>query len=488
MVVPIASKRFSAGVLVLLLVAAAYAAPEASGDRPAVAGALGISNRPQLFLDDFLVERMIGVKRVIRRPTKHSANPLITQDLAWEKRTIQVYGTVLYEPERNAFRCWYLGSRAPEDVPEYFMCYAESSDGSRWTKPMVAPGEVLGYAKHNIVVPGGHGLCVLRTPDDPDPGRRYKGLGGNTVAFSPDGIHWKMEPFNAAGKNDTGSSVVLWKGKYLAYVRNQHPDPTWPGVMRAVALSTSEDFRHWTPKKTILLTDERDGYPWVQPYGLEVTAHGDQLIGLLPVLYLEKKEGNNVLGVIKVQLTVSRDGVHWHRVADRGIFLEPTPTRNKPAWDGGTIFPSTTLVAKDDLIYVYYTGMTRRHGEGKDASKGIGLATLPADRFVGLVPETAGSPALIQTKCLLATGTDLLVNADVGTADLRVGLVDRAGRRLPDFREESCRLIRHDPLRCRVTWKAAGGERSWRDVPRNVAVAIRFTLQKGSLYSFQIAP
>ncbi len=466
--------------VVLLLAGPALGQPVRGGS------AVAISNGPQLFLDDALVARMTNLKRQIQRPRKHPANPLITQEFPWEKRTVQVYGTILYEPKPRKFRCWYLASEDPDAKPEYYMCYAESTDGIRWTKPMVGSAKMAGHERHNVVVPGGHGLCVLKTPDDPDLQRRYKGLGGDTLAFSPDGVRWSIEPFTAAGKNDTGSSVVFWKGRYLAYVRNQHPDPNWPSVMRAVALSTSPDFRRWTPKKTILLTDERDGYPWTQPYGLEVSVYGDQLIGLLPVLTLDRVKNNNSRGTITVQLVVSRDGTRWHRVADRATFLAPTPVGAKRAWDSGTIFPATTLLVKDDLIRIYYTGVTRRHGEGKGAPKGIGLATLPADRFVALVPADAAEAGVLQTKCLSVAGSDLLVNADATQGNLRVELLDRAGNVLRGFERDRCRLVRHDALRYRVLWGGDASARSWRDVPKDRPIALRFHLRTGALYAFQV--
>ncbi len=61
------------------------------------------------------------------------------------------------------------------------------------------------------------------------------------------------------------------EGEYLAYVRAQVDEPEWSGVMRGVGLSVSKDFENWARKKTVLTTDEVDGYPWTQPYGSSVT-------------------------------------------------------------------------------------------------------------------------------------------------------------------------------------------------------------------------
>ena len=481
------ARRVGVAIVLMSVAVVVLASPVrvAAGESPSES-VVAISNHPQLFLDDHVVAQMKNLQRVVQRPRKHPANPLIVQEFPWERRTVQVYGTVLYEPESGKFRCWYLGSENPDAKPEYYMCYAESSDGIRWTKPMVGSGRIGRHDRHNVVVPGGHGLCVLRSPTDPNPKRRYKGLGGDTLAFSPDGVRWTLEPFEAAGKNDTGSSVVFWRGEYLAYVRNQERDPDWPAVMRGVALSTSRDFRRWTPKKTILTTDKRDGYPWVQPYGMEVSVYGDQLIGLLPVLFLERIKGNNSLGVIRVQLAVSRDGRRWHRVADRATLLAPTPAGSKPAWDSGTIFPSTTLLVKDDEIRIYYTGVTRRHGAGRGAPRGIGLATLPADRFVALMPRSPSAKGILHTKRFSASGKDLRVNADVTADDLQVELLDAKGRVLEGFGRDRCRLVRCDELRYRATWRDGARTRTWADAPKDRSVSLRFILGEGKLYAFQV--
>jgi len=449
-----------------------------------------ISNHPQLFLDDHIVAGMINLQRVLQQPKKHPANPVIVGDKPWEKRCIEIYGTVLYDPNLGKFRCWYLAGESPNAIPdtpdapglaEYYLCYAESNDGIHWTKPMVGRGKRGSYSKHNIIIPRGHGFCVLPSPDDPDPGKRFKGLGGNMIGFSPDGVRWDVRPFNAAGKNDTSSSVVRWKGEYLAYVRNQG---RWAnGVMREVAISTSRDFLTWTPKKTIFTTDKKDGYPWSQPYGLAVTPYGDLLIGIVWFIHLDKIKGNNRLGDQDMQLLVSRDGRNWERVADRAPFIKPTAG----TWDQGRVWPGTTMFLKDDLVHIYYSGTNTRHGTGDWGRPGIGLATLPADRFVALRPIKTDTEGILKTQPLRFSGNNLLVNAEVGQNDLKVELLDAKGKVLDGFDRKHCRLVSHDKLRYRVVWQSEKGERSLRNVSKTQPTALRFILRKGSLYAFTVA-
>ncbi|NUM53898.1 MAG: hypothetical protein HUU46_09670 [Candidatus Hydrogenedentes bacterium] len=452
---------------------------------------IDISNGPQLFLDDHLVRATTNTKRTLMSPEKHADNPVIVPENPWEKRILEIYGTVLFDSDQSKFRCWYLANEFKDGIPdtpghprtaEYYTCYAESTDGIDWTKPPVGVGAFGVHSRHNVIIRNTHGFCVLPTPDDPDPARKYKGAGGALVGTSPDGIEWRLRDWrDAVGKNDTSTCIVRWKGEYLAFVRAQVKDPNWPAVMRGVGLSTSADFEQWSPKQTVLITDTDDGYPWVQPYGISVTPYGDVLIGLLWLLHLDQAPNNNSIGYQDVQLVVSRDGRNWTRVADRAVFLAGTPG----AWDQGRVFPGTTMFVKDNRVHIYFTGVETRHGEGWGAM-GIGLATLPADRFVALGPYDSSLPAVIETKPLAFDGVDLIVNAAAAPGDLRVELLDSSGAVLDGYNAEQSRLIACDPLRYRVVWQSPAGDRTLNQAVTGRPIALRFTIQRGALYAFQV--
>lgn len=467
-----------------------------------------LSNHPQLFLDDLLIARKTNLHRHVHQPTKHPKNPLIKQDFPWEKRMIQVYGTVLFDETTNKFRCWYLASESPDATPEYYICYAESDDGITWQKPLVGDAPFGEHQRHNVVIRGGHGISVIDTPDDPDPNRRYKAAGGDIFAWSPDGLRWTTEKCRyAVRKNDTGSSLVRWNGEYLWFVRNQEPetgttipDPLsgkrWSGTMRGVGLSTSTDFNTWTPKQSILRTDPLDNFPWGQPHALCVTPYGDVLIGLLPILSLYPEDDNNSFGPWNVQLAVSRDGRHWHRVADRQTFMAQAPEVPLAArpWDA-RFHPASSMFVKDDLVHIYYYGTTKLHGEGRDPNSdashtryGIGLATLPAERFVSLRPYDWLQPGTIETKPLKLSGSDLLINADLPPEKLRIELADADGHPLPGFEASASIAERHDPLRYRILWKSKNQPRSLKDAPLDSPIILRISLTDGDLYSLTVLP
>jgi hypothetical protein len=434
---------------------------------------------------------MDNLKREITQPEKHPANPLIGQDKPWEARFLEIYGTVLYEPRRALFRCWYLASEHNGNVPdtpqhpktaEYVTCYAKSRDGIVWSKPLIGPKPYGSRTEHNIVIEGSHGFCVLPDPEEPNPARRYKGAGGPLFGWSPDGIQWETRDWRpAVGKNDTSSCVIRWNDEYLAYVRAQVSEPDWPGVMRGIGLSTSADFEEWTPKTTIFTTDTADGYPWTQPYGISVTPYGDILIGILWMLHLDPLDKNNSIGEQDTQLVVSRDGRTWQRVADREVFLAPTPG----TWDKGGVFPGTTMFVKDDRVHIYYTGRRGRHGEGL-SKMAIGLATLPAERFVALRQVSVAKSGTLRTPPLAFSGSELVINAELLGGELEVELLNSHGAPLGAFSAKNSRLRAIDPVRYRVVWESGDKMLSLDSIRGDAPVMLRFILKGSALYAFQI--
>jgi len=480
-----------------------------------------LSKHPQLFLDDYIIARTHNLQRDVKEPVKHPGNPLIVQEHPWESRMLNFYGTVLYAPDRQRYQCWYVGGRTgdrlvpgPGDdirVGKYCIAYAESDDGLSWEKPMVGEGRWGPHETHNIVMPGAHGLCVLREEEEPDPAKRYKAAGGAQIGYSPDGIRWQLKDWKyAVGKNDTSPSVARWNGTYYAYVRNQEEDPDWPGVMRGVGLCTSDDFDHWTKKESILRSDEQDGYPWVQPHALAATPYGDVLIGLLVMVHLVPEHPNNAMSEMDAQLVVSRDGRTWQRVADRAVFFKhPKPQPfGRRAWDL-RCHPGSNMLVVDDEIRIYYVGCNNRMGEGTwedgrlrfghegewsreqpvplpESKWGIGLATLPADRFVSLRPSNWMVEGILETKPLQISRERLIVNADADPEQIKAEILDENGHVLPGFDWRKTRAEPVDGLRMEVRWADGSTIRTLGDAAGEKPVRLRLMIRNGDLFAFQV--
>ena len=151
---------------------------------------MDIGTRKQLLVDDFVVEDTWNLKRVVIRPAKHHANPLLVADQPWEhsrqpgQSNKGLHGnSVMYDREEGLFKLWYNSSHfvhwnSPEDCTyTYWIGYATSRDGIVWEKPNVGRFEYEGSTANNVVLTGEWwATCgtVLKQDHEPDPARRYK--------------------------------------------------------------------------------------------------------------------------------------------------------------------------------------------------------------------------------------------------------------------------------------------------------------------------
>jgi hypothetical protein len=235
------------------------AGPLALADDP-----IQIGTRRELFVDDYLIERMSGGAQLrLHRPTPREV--AIVCDAPWEGSSCG-YTTVFQDGDR--YRMYYRGShviytqegyRSPH--PEV-TCYAESSDGIRWVKPELGLFEFEGSKKNNIVWQGvgTHAFVPFRDTNPACPAdARYKALGvghgsqhGLYAFRSPDGVHWSLiseAPVITKGAFDS-QNLAFWdaeRGEYREYHRDFRDG-------RDIRTSTSGDFVHWTEPQFLSYT------------------------------------------------------------------------------------------------------------------------------------------------------------------------------------------------------------------------------------------
>ena len=140
---------------------------------------------------------------------------------------------------------------------------------------------------------------------------------------------------------------------------------------------------------------------------------------------------------IDVQLTMSRDGQQWNRVAGRRVFI---PNGPRGSWDAGIIFTaSQPIQIKDDRIFIYYSASEHDHDHDylhEDPQKGtvawlkkfrkvgtsIGVATLRRDGFVSLDAGANGGE-LITKPFEWPTGRALHWNLDASRGEVEVAVL-----------------------------------------------------------------
>lgn len=459
--------------------------------------------RPQLFLDDVCIAESADLTRTLHSPEKVAECPIVEADEPWEQgsdhRFVTFNGTVIDDAEDGCFKMWY------EAYPG-LVCYAVSDDGIHWKKPILGVVSRDGTARNNIVLDtgraGGTALSVIKDDADTDPMRRYKAMygaapvplspgsertvPGASVAFSPDGIQWTPYvnnpawPFRPYGPLDSMRTIYdPYRRRFASYDKIHRR--VGGRLRRVIGLGESNDFIDWSEPRPVLLPDSDDPYD-DDFYGLSVVAYEGLYVGYLWVFHTNPNDprGTNMRmdGKTDVQLVSSRDGIHWHRVAERGVFI---PLGEPGSYEAGQMATATnaTPIVKDDRIYIFYSGLG---GRMSIHSSGINLGTLRRDGYVSM--DAATGEGVLETKPLVPCGERFLVNCDAAAGRLEVEVCGERGEPLDGFSREDCEPLPADEIRHQVRWK--GGT--------NVAAAatgrpvrLRFFLANAQLYSFRFA-
>ena len=473
-----------------------------------------IDSKHQLFLDDHLIASMTNLKRGVHPPQKHAANPLLWPSEPWEPEMATVYGSVIRDDRYDGakFRMWYKSGMG--------VAYAESDDGLKWNKPALDLVRIDGV-KTNILwrkksktegpdaFPVFYELFGVHRDDrDPDPSRRYKmgflcidwkhqGPGGDPyhpgqrrglgVATSPDGIYWKLANTWATQAIIDGQTHWTWdpaRDRYVLYGRTRKQPPeiveAWSKYDwfkkwysgRAVGRIESADFLNWNVTESaaapVVLTPDLSDPPGTEIYSMKVFPYEGIYIGLVQVFHATPDEST-----LDIQLAVSRDGVNFARVAGRATWL---PLGAVGSWDRFNLSMANNdpVVIGDELRF-YYGGRMYRHGPyaGKDKGperSGIGLATVPRDRFVALA-GSFDNPEFV-TKPLLLKGDTLHLNANARFGEITIWINDETGKEVG-----KSEMISRDALDIPVKWKADPS-----DILRK-PVTLRIRLRNAELFS-----
>jgi hypothetical protein len=499
---------------------------------------IDIGSRKQLFLDDYLIESMKGLKQGVNPAVKVDHNPIIRPERPWEGNTLNI-GRIIYEEDEGLFKMWYRSSEVRADPEgklggvwgiqvtgegETVTCMATSEDGIHWERPVLGLVEYEG-SKENNILPPDTTIPSFKDAHETDPSKRYKKMDWtkDTMApmqavlhYSPDGSEWT--PYEGNPIIDTTPVVGRWGPTYLmgwdpiretyaAYVENTH-HMRGPMGKRIIGRAESPDMVHWTEPETVLIQDELD-YPDTEFYELNVTPYEGMYVGLLWIFRTTNLTHHP-------ELVVSRDGVHFER-----NFREPFIYRGgrRVDFDHDSVYVSHVIV-HGDQVFCYYDGTNCRSPEsmlelGEDAVMRPGLATTRLDGFVsvdagnGWVPHdatdaelqaTTGRDYLAQisqgpdsfgqlvTRSFSFSGSQLHLNstrapvaAGPGEGETRVELLTFNHHKIEGFTFEDCDPITESGLDQVVSWNGSS------DVSRlaGQAVKVRFYAKNAKLYSFQ---
>ena len=488
---------------------------------PFVTSPVDIGGRAQLFVDQSLVRSVENVWFAPVPARKHRANPLLKNDQPWEGWRLELFGSVLYDAEEKLFKMWYLA--APSDYwDDYTTAYAVSKDGIRWEKPPVGTlAAKNGKAGHNLVCDAY--LGVIKDADDPDPARRYKGVGfhpktGGYVSYvSADGLNWNRY---SEGKVVPGRDCITFyydrRAKlYVTQAKIEQPIPNLPHKRRAFYLSVSADFKNWSPQKLSFASDPRDDagtFGRVERSRASMDVPDDPSLmrtefynlgfhqtesGALAFPWVfsvsarARYDRNNQEGPGEIQMASTRDLLNWERPFRTPI----VPRGSEGEWDSGFFTTAYETVTVGDEVRLYYSGGNYTHGtpvlyrdqvDGVSTGRGtkyhcwIGLASWQRDRFAAACSGSDGG--YLETVPVVFSGGRCEVNAATTGAggSVVVEIWDAVGAR----RLDRSRAISGDDLRHQARWEGEADVAALAGTP----VTLRFHLKKARLFAFAFRP
>jgi hypothetical protein len=485
-----------------------------------------------LFVDDHDILYRPATQRILHQPQRHAANPLLVGPTI--KHQV-AYCSVYRDPATGRYQMWYQMTGAGCVVG-----YAESADGIAWTKPELDILTFKGIPDRNVVLTSEdhYDAAVVVDPPGGDSARRYKMAywsipetkdeavkakakdlrgpeGGMYVAFSPDGIHWTKHPgpvlHGAYGRASdppypedprpmgwlNSVSDVLdatydpVRKKYVVFAKGWIDGPDgrtfWK---RSVVRTESDDFLTWAPAQFVMAPDEHDG---VRPAAYPGTRQGVQLHSAPAFVHegvwfgLAQLADFETHGQQPIELCLSRDGFTWLRPFRDTMFLPVGPTGS---FDSARLWSNATPVVLEDEIRFYYGGAENPWSFGRKVSEwgskkklprtGIGLATLPRDRFAGLRPLEKIGQLTLRARSLAGVKR-MTVNADASKGVVRVELLDASGYRLPNFTKADAIPLTGDNLRHPVAWKST-------DVTKAPAggIMIRLHLENAEVFALTL--
>ncbi len=431
-----------------------------------------IGSRRELFVDDFLINRMTNAALKAHQPEPREA--VFTCEEPWEGNT-SAYFTLFQDGDR--FRMYYRGghwdvAQKKATHPE-FTCYAESLDGLNWTKPKLGLFEFNGSKDNNIVWTGEGTHCFTPFKDSNpacSPEARYKALSGSfrrglQAYQSPDGVRWKLiTPDLVITDGDFDSqNLAYWDPLRKCYVDFHRKGRN--GV-RDIMTATSTDFVTWTKPEYLEYGDAPPEHLYtnaIRPY--DRAPH--MLLGF-PTRFQPKTQQ------VEPILMTSRDGKHFRRWPDALIPITAPQERDGNRSNYMT-WGLLQLPGRPNELSVY---ATERYYAGPGSR--VRRFTFRTD---GLVSVHADANGELLTKPVVFAGKSLVVNyATKPAGSLKVELQDADGKPFPGFALNDCQRLSGDSIEQTVSW--SGDLASLAGKP----IRIRFIIDAGDLFSMKFNP
>jgi len=405
------------------------------------------------------------------------------------------YGTVLHDGGK--YRMWYYAchqGKNPDYPPkmmqqvakppgyyegetDFFqgpLCYAESEDGIKWTKPDLSQYLFKGTVHNNaLLLPHAivSGASVIKDEEDPDPKRRYKMVyqyfpdqsdpvieefgTSPTVAtaVSPDGIVWTVTGMPFINQFVEHCSFMKHDGKYIIHY---HVMGDWGHMSEGGAQSgrtgvarISTDFDFWPDVwvDTFALAEPQDHklrgmkteYDQVH-LGVGAASMGNVSIGIYGLWHNADFDTFSKISC-DLGIVISNDGIHFREPVKGYVYIHrnESPSPDVPGFKINTNLCQGNGILNVGNQTLVYHGRWRNAGEHYESetnnlfSSEVALATLPLDRWgsISLIP---GKDRGVVYSCLTELGGNerISLNAD-GLQNMEVCLLDENFRQIPGY-------------------------------------------------------
>lgn len=446
-----------------------------------------LGSRRHLFIDEFLIDHKQSVKIRIHPPR--------------DGRDLQLERGVEH-PD------WRPSVVAVDD--RVYMVIPEGYHSARGGVRLRVSDDGVVFRNPDSALTGGPALpegdlILERTPlygnvfEDANPAarpdERYKltawvGNRGVYVYTSPDAMHWRRNESIMLPICSGGEAETYWddqQGCYRAVLKQDesfnHPDaPRGNGGRRGVQFTAREILKPWPFRALAKPYFEGWPFPSVTGEGELVFDSNEQghvyrtrviKYPWAPDVYLAfvwrfAKDSERR----RIDLGVSRDGVHWEFFADRTWYMEPSPGEEE-------VLSIYGLIRRGDEIWQYFD-FGGAHGR-VDRPRRYARFTQRLDGFVSLHSSNEGGR--LTTRPIRFSGSRLAVNLDAGPGgEAKFGFVDERGERIPGFGIEDCIPVTGDHLDSIVVWRDGK-----RDLEQIIGKTVRLEIEMrdADLYAVQ---
>lgn len=306
--------------------------------------------------------------------------------------------------------------------------------------------------------------------------------------------------------NSAVAPTDIGSGKYVAYLRSwltglgrsvsrvevdELLDLPWPHGPRADPKERPRPSRLSTEIPGVMTAADQDPprtdlcTPCVHPYPFAADAYV-----AFPSVYrhYDDSEANDRDqrgrfrndGPLDVELTVSRDGIHFTRFRTPHVSLGCIGEEG-----GGSIYMGIGMIRKGDEIWQYFAGLPfthRNYRVDRDRKKGVlrRIVQRP-DGFVSMDADYSGGE--ITTKSICFRASRLSVNVDCSAAEeMRVEVLDAYGLPIEGYSTQEAISVDRNGTAQEVWWR----KEPCLSRLSNRTVRLRFRLRSAMLYSFQL--